>query len=193
MEVTYELTPEDVWHYQGYYRRHKAGLRPLFVYLLCGLAGFVSVGGGFVAWVAWSRYGQVEWNIILPLLAGLFIVLRLLPASKARMTKTYRQKPGIFSRHTYQISPEWLFQKTSVSESKNAWASLFSIEEDEKYLYYFLTKTTAYIIRKSAFTSYGEAQTYLERSRQYWEAARNGTPVTAEDAAVWPPAPRRGG
>ncbi len=191
MEVTYEMTPEDVWHYQEYYRRHKAGLRPILVYLLFGFAGIVCVGGSFVAWKAWSRYGKAEWNIILPLLAEVFIILRLLPQTKARLTKKYRQKPGIFSRHTYQISPEWLVQKTSVRESKNAWAPLFSLEEDEKYLYYFLTKTTAYIIPKRAFTSYGEAQAFSEMSRRYWQAAKNGASL-AEPEGIWPPAPRPG-
>ena len=192
MEVTYELTPEDVWHYQRYYRRHKAGLRPVFVYLLFGLAGFVCVSGSFVAWEAWSRYGRVEWNILLPLLIGVYIAARLLPPSKARMIKMHRQRPGVFSQHTYQISPEWFFQKTPVSESKDAWAILMSLEEDGDYLYYFRTKANAYIIPKRAFTSYSEAQVFLDTSRRYWEAAKAGTSATSEDAAVWPPAPRPG-
>ncbi len=192
MEVKYELTPEDVWHYQGYYRRRKVGLRSIFVYLLFGLAGIVCVGSSFVVWETWSRSGKVEWNTLLPLLAGIFVALCFLPPSKARMTKTYRQRPGVFARHTYQISPEWLSQLTPVSESKNAWASLFSLEEDESYLYYFLTKSTAYIIPKRAFTSYGEAQAFLNMSRHYWEAAKTGTLSAAEPEGIWPPAPRPG-
>ncbi len=192
MKVTYELTPEDVWHYQGYYRRYKAALRPTYVYLLLGMCGFVCVGGGFVAWEAWARYQTVQWNVLLPLAVLVFIIPRVLPPSKARITKLHRQKLGTFSQHSYQISQEWFSQTTPVNQSKDAWVLFLSLEEDKDYLYYFKTKATAYIIPKRAFTSYSDAQAFLDASRRYWEAAKNGVSSAAEPEGVWPPAPRPG-
>jgi len=193
LEVTYELMPEDVWHYQLYYRRNKAVLRPVLVYLLLSLSVIVGLGGCFVAWLAWSHFGRIEWNIILPLAVMALGAFLVLPPTKARTLKMHRQKQGGFAQHTYRISPQWFSQTTPVSESKNAWTLLCSLEEDSDYLYYFQTRTIAFIIPKRAFTSHCEAQAFLNVSRRYWDAAKMGTPVVAEETAVWPPAPRPGG
>ncbi len=192
MEVTYELMPEDLWQCALYYRRHKAAIRPAMLYILAGSIGLVCLG---VIWVfadLWLRLHQPQWSLMLCLPAAMWLVFRALPPTKKRLVKLHSQRPGFFCEHTYGISPEWFSEKTPVNETKVAWVALHTIEEDHAYLYFFLSKTNAHIIPKRAFTNPREAQLFGDTACFYLDAAKTRTPVTADDAAVWPPAPHPG-
>ena len=192
LEITYDLTPDDLWQYQLYYRRHKAPVRPLLLYALAGIAVAIYLGSVYVTFDSWLKSQQPQWAIVLYLAAMPYFFVRFLPVTKGRAVKIMSKRPGFFCEHIASISPEWLAEKTTVNDTKIAWITLHSLEEDESYFYFFLSKTVAYIIPKRAFTTHSEAQAFLDVSRRYWGAAKAGTPVAGEDAATWPPAPRLG-
>jgi len=192
LEVTFELTPDDLWHCALYYRRHKAAIRPTLLYILAGTVGLVCLGVTWVFADLWLRLHQPQWSLLLCLPAAMWLVFRALPPTKKRLVKLHSQHPGFFCEHTYGISPEWLSEKTPVNETKVAWTSLHTIEEDQAYLFLFMSKTNAHVIPKRAFTSQREAQLFGDTARRYLDAAKTRTLVTADDAAVWPPAPRPG-
>ena len=197
LKVTYELTPDDLWQYQLYYRRYKAPIPSVHLDSLIVKSGLVFVClvlllSAYVSLETLIKHHTFDWSIV-----GVFAVLAVaavcfLHPSKRTLIQRGAKQPGIFCEHVHEICPEWTAHKTFVNESKMAWMAIFSIEENEAYLFLFLSKNAAYIIPKRAFTSYSEAQAFLDKSRRYWEAAKTGTPVAAEDEAVWPPAPRPG-
>ncbi len=57
---------------------------------------------------------------------------------------------------------------------------------------YFQRKAGCNVIPRAAFDSPREGQQFYDQAVAYWNAAKNGMLSPAEDAAVWPPAPRPG-
>ena len=191
MEVTYELTPDDLWSFQVYYRRHKASIRLSLLYTFAGVLGIVFIGGLLAIVESWLKTHQIDWAMLFLLAGATYFTRRFLPPTKARAIKLASQKPGFFCEHIVSVSPEWLAEKTSVHDAKVAWTTLHSLEEDQSHFYFFTSKISALIIPKRAFSGPHEAEAFLNTARLYWNAAKNGTPLAAEDTAVWPPAPRQ--
>lgn len=192
MHVTFELTPDDFWHFSLYYRRHKHPIRPLFIYSLGAVMSVVFLGGLWVVADSWLRYHQPQWTLLFYLAAMAYFIPRFLPRRKAYVIRLARRRPGLLCGHTVSISPEWLAEKTEVNDTKVSWLTLDAIEEDRDYLYLFVTKSVAHTIPKRAFSSPHEAGMFLNTARRYWEAAKSGQPVPADDADIWPPPPRVG-
>ena len=198
MEVTYELTPDDLWHYNQYYLRHKAPFQSLLLTSPVTKIGFAFLSlimladtGIFIG--SLFQHHRIDWGMLFGPVALAFVIPRLLPPTKKRLTKITSQRPGFFCEHIVSISPEWLSERTTVNDTKMAWTTIQSIEEDENYFYLFTSKSVAHIVPKRAFSSPHEAQAFLSDARRYWGTAKTRTPVTADNPAVWPPAPRPGG
>jgi len=199
LEATYELTPDDLWRYNQYYLRHKAPFQSLLISspslitkLGIGFLCLVFLAGFGISVAALLQHHNPDWVMLLSPVAMLLVIPRLLPPSKKRLVKIASQRPGFFCEHIVSISPEWLAERTFVNDTKIAWSTIQSVEEDQDYLFLFLSKNVAFIVPKRAFSSPGEANTFLNLARRYLDAAKTRTPVTADDAAVWPPAPRPG-
>lgn len=192
MHVTYELTPEDYCHFSSYYRRHKYPIRPLMLFALSGVLGSLFLAGTWVAVETWLNFGRMSGTLLPSLLILLFVTVLILPPTKARILKFARRQPGLLCEHTVDISPEWLSEKTHVNESKTAWSTMKSLEEDPEYLFLFVDRLVAHAIPKRAFSSPHEAEAFLRTARLYWEAAKTGQPVPKDGAAIWPPPPRIG-
>ena len=192
MEVTFTLTPEDLWQYNLYYRRHKAAIRLPLLLSLVGLLSLVCLASIVLFIYSWLYAHDPFWTIVPIIAAMIYLLPRLFPTKK-RLVQQSSKTLGTLGDHLAVISPDWFFEKTSVSETKRAWAAFDSIEEDASYEYLFISKTHAYVIPKRAFTSLAEAQAFLDRARLYWNAAKTGQAVSgdaAEDTGIWRPPPR---
>ena len=192
MEVSYELTPEDAWQYVSYYRQKQAVLRPVFLRCLFGLVGFVLLIAAVMQAHDWGTFHQLHWFLPLMLAVTVLLAFPFLSASKKRVTESFGQQPGYFCEHQVSISPEGFAEKTFVSSHETAWAAFHSVEENSACVFLFRSRNSAFIVPKRAFTSPHEAERFANTARRYLDAAKTRTPITAEDAAVWPPAPRPG-
>lgn len=191
MHVTYELTPDDFWRFSLYYLRHKHFIRPSLMYTFSGVMGLAFFGGTWAAVELWLTLGRVQWTLLLCLLVLPFFAVRMFPPTKGRVIKLAKQRPGLLCEHTIAISPAWFFEKTAVNETNIAWETLFSIEEDADYQFFFIAKANAFVIPKRAFSSLAEAQAFLDTSRRYWKAIKSGQPIPElKEGEVWPPPPR---
>ncbi len=192
LEVTFELTLDDLWQYALYHRRQKSMLRTILLYGFAILISVTCVTGFWGIIQAVFRHHTLDWAGLLLLIFMAFCVPRIWPPTKKRLVKLQPQQPDIIGPHRVSIDQSWFFEETLAREIKYTWRSFESVEENQRYFFLFLSKNVAFLIPKRAFPSPHEAQTFLDTTRRYWSAAKNGTPVTAEDAAVWPPAPRPG-
>lgn len=192
MHVTFELTPDDFWNLFLYYRRHRSPIRPVLMYSLSAIMGLVFLGGAWVVIELWLSYGRIQSTLLLCLPILLFCMARILPPRKGRVIKIARQRPGLLCEHTIGISPEWFSEKTDVNETKVAWATIKSLEEDPEYLYVFVERLTAHAIPKRVFSSPHEVEAFLRTARRYWEAAKSGQAIPTDDSDIWPPPPRVG-
>jgi len=194
VEVTFTLTPDDILHYARHYYRARTlktlKIRPALLYASFALVLSVIPAG---IWELWRKNGAVPWIMILGFALVLGGVYLLLPPMRWRIVKFTRKQPESVMPHTVSISPEWLSAKTSMSEAKHSWQTVYSLEEDTDYLYLFISKGSAHVVPKHAFTSLAQAQAFLDKARLYWNAAKNEQAVSgdaAEDISVWPPPPR---
>lgn len=139
--------------------------------------------------VLWTKTHHVDLVSVFFSCLFIYLTTRFVPPLKARTVKIMGKKIGVFGERSVDVSPEWFSERTAVTDTKNAWVMIEAIEEDKTHFFFFLSKILAFIVPKRAFSSPAEAQIFVDKSHRYWQAAKNGTPVTAEDGAVWPPAP----
>ena len=85
--------------------------------------------------------------------------------SKTRLS--FDSKPGILGEHTIEISPEGLFEMTSVNESKHYWCGIRNVYSTDSYIFVFINKSVAHIIPKRAFKSNEESQNFLSLLNNY--------------------------
>lgn len=168
-------------------------LRPLFRNAFTGIMLLVFVGGLWAVLDSWLRTGRIQLSLVFPLAVIAWLFSRFLLPTRKRAANLAMQQPGLLCEHTIAISPIWFFEKTAVNETKIAWKTLQSIEEDADYHFFFIAKVNAFIVPKRAYSSLAEAQAFLDKSRQYWEAAKTGQPLPEiKEGEVWPPPPRLG-
>ena len=198
LEVTYELTADDLWRFNQYYLRHKTPYKAILITnpslitkigfaLLC-FGILVEIGDSVIAVL---QHHSPDWAMLVCFAVLAIVIPTLLPPSKKRIAKAASKQPGFLCEHVTTISPEWFAERTFVNETKIAWTTILSLEDDQSY-FFFLSKNIGFIIPKRAFSSPAEADAFLNMARRYWDAAKTRTPPTAEDTAIWPPAPRPG-
>ena len=191
MEVAYELMLEDYWQYNMYYRSYKQNLRPAFQNVFFGLIVAMGLVGIAAAADTWSKTGQPPWTLVLSMIATCWFALKLFPLTKARAYKVGAKNPGLFGMHTVVIDPQWVTEKSLLSENKRAWSTVLSIDQNQDYIFLFLAKAVAHIVPKRAFSGPQEAELFLNTARDYWEAAKqNQRYLSQEVEGAWPPAPR---
>jgi hypothetical protein len=185
MEVTYQLEREDYWQFNKFVINRTPALKRKVAFNL------LSPG---VIWLG------VFWFLHLPLAAYIFLNLAIcacwpfyfFPEMKRATIKQAEMVPGALGQHTLIISPEHLRQMSSVSESTVGWHNFTELTEDSLYLLFFMSQRLAFIIPKRAFSTPGQAQTFLETAQAYRQSALDGTtPVLPSIPETWPPAPQR--
>ena len=164
MQVAFELTPEDLWQWNLYYRRKKHYLRPVFLAAWLGTLGFMLLLLLFIFGASLLRRQPVSWTLLLYFPVIAWLAYRFMPPSRKRVTKQYARDPAQFCSHTIMISPAWIEETTPLSQNKMAWSRLTSIEEDAKYLYLCVKSRGAHVIPKRAFSSPHEANLFLNNA-----------------------------
>lgn len=190
MEVTFTLTPDDVWLYSRRYRYRSMQMRPALVHACLGLTLTLAALSLWIAGDVWHRTGSVPWGFLAGLAVMLWMSFLFLPPTRGRIARFIRKQPKMMLTHFLSIDPAGLSAKTSADESRYPWQTMYSLEEDAGYLFLFISRNSAFIVPKRAFATLNEAQTFLDTARRFWEAQR-GQPLPAEDSNIWPPPPRR--
>lgn len=193
MEVTFTLTPEDLYHWNLYYRRHKYPIRPAFIFALLAVFGLVAAGVVFVLGISLLHHQPIRWTLLLFFPLVFFLGRKYVPPTRQQLTRFYAKNLEQFCRHTVTLDPTWVKEETPLSQNKMAWERLTSIEEDAHNLYLCVRGAGAHVIPKHAFTSLAQAQAFLDKARLYWDAAKTGQTVSdgaAEETGIWPPSPR---
>jgi len=139
---------------------------------------------------SWLFFHDPFWTALPAVAAIAFLVPRFFPTKK-RLASLAAKTPGSLGERLTEISLEWFFEKTVVSETKRAWSAFDSLDEDANYLYFFISKTHAYVIPKRAFSSLAAAQAFLDKARHYRDAALSGQTLPdeapADNTGIWPP------
>lgn len=187
MEVTFVLTPEDLWTFNQFVIRRTASFKlrialryasvPLFLIMFCAVSGFAAwqcVLFGAVTAVVWAPF--------------------CLWSSRWETTRSGRKRRAVLEKQTVSISAKGMRQVNIQSDSLIWWTAILEVSESATQIMFFSDKHYAFLVPKRAFTSQAEAQAFLDKARRYREAALTGQTLpdeaSADDTGVWPPPPR---
>lgn len=110
--------------------------------------------------------------VMLALLAAMIAAINFVANWLARYRADHQtDRNGVFGEHTITLSPEALFERTAVNESKAQWGSIFRIDATPKHIFIFIQPHAAHIIPRRAFLTTEAAEQFLSTARAYHEAA----------------------
>jgi hypothetical protein len=170
VEVEYELTPDDLYHYQwrACFRSpfaKRAKLKAyLAVFFLFSVLTFLPALGsdGF----EFSRASLI-WMV------PFFVVVIAMWLYEKRQTRRLildfmkEEKPdrGQLGVHKISLNEAGLVESTAVGESRTSWAGIDRVEHDEKYIYIYTAPHAAHVIPKRAFNNLQQAESFYQLAR----------------------------
>ena len=187
MELTFTLTPEDLWELNTFViRRVRAfQIRLAVRYVIIPL--FLVVFAASVGFATWQcfLFGAITAVVWVPF---------CLWSARASVSRAARRSLGLLETQTLKITGAGVRQVTAKVDSLIQWTAFPEIGESATQILFFTDKQHAFIVPKRAFGSLAQGQAFLERARQCWNAAKTGQIVSddilAQDSSVWPPPPQ---
>ena len=170
MEVEYELTPDDLYHYQwractqstfAKRAKLKVYLAVFFLFfVLSFLSGLGSDGFDF------SRVSLI-WMVPFFLVAIALWVYEKRQTRRLILDFLKEEKPdrGLLGAHKISLNEAGLVEITAVNESRHSWVGVDRVEHDQKYIYIYTAPHAALIIPKRAFRTSQEAESFYQLAR----------------------------
>jgi hypothetical protein len=205
MEVTYTLTPDDLWAFQRFHAQRRAKWRGLTQFSNILLVGTWIVQLLLIVRIAYGlryllAFGPHVWGFVLHhhqhlllnfLIFSLFLVYLLFGPRFLAM----RQAPSaavLSQPKQMRIGPEGVQVVTAQEQVRRAWSDIPDIGSDRDCVFLYLTPTTALIVPRRAFATPQQSQVFEAQARAFradpYPAAAQKTDTAVNDA-VWPPRP----
>lgn len=187
MEVTFVLTPEDLWTFNQFV------IRRTFSFKLRMAVGFAFVPLCLIVFSALAGFATWQCFLFGAVTAVVWVPFYLWSA-RLQVTRTARKRRSVLEKQTISISAKGMRQVNIQSDALVWWASILEVSESATQIMFFSDKHYAFLVPKRAFSSLAEAQAFLGKARLYRDAALNGQTLPndapAEDNGVWPPPPQ---
>jgi hypothetical protein len=170
VEVEYELTPDDLYHYQ--WRASfsspsaKRNKRKFYVYLLLTymlLTVLPAIGSdGFEI-----SHVSLWWLLPLPVLLGVGWIVQRWQIRRAISGLVEEEKPGRgqLGAHKISLDEAGLVEITAVNESRHSWSGVDRVEQDQEYIFIYTAPHAALIIPKRAFNNLQEAESFYQLAK----------------------------
>lgn len=110
--------------------------------------------------VVYSLMGAVITGLVIYICSDWFM--------RRGVRKMLLHSKGILGEHRIEINSEGLQEKTDVNEGFHHWKGIFSVEENDDYIYVFLTGSEAHIIPKNSFASDEEVKEFFRQAYTFW-------------------------
>lgn len=166
MEITYELTEEDVVSYNLYHvKNSKVGKNSLqwqrfvspLIFLL--FAYFLSV---------FTDMERVPLLVIFSIIAIVWVLFypkyfyNHVTRQVRKMLKEGKNE-GLVGEHTMKLNKEGITDRTSMGETHVHWQGVHRIVEDAAYVYIYTSTVSAYIVPKRDTYSVDGLKAYVEK------------------------------
>jgi hypothetical protein len=165
MTLDYYLEIDDLVAFNKHYKKKSKSLKKLKT-LIIAIGMIISIGP-FILTVD-SLLGK-----IIILLFGIISFLFLYSLLQMLLNHNYIIKWYLKSgkhdlgKHTVEIDQGGVTEKTAVSASSRSWDGIDRIEENDKYIFLFLSENSAYIIPKRAFSNESTIDAFLASAKNY--------------------------
>lgn len=158
MELTYELTGDDVWPLHKYVMLHSPQfkrVRPLLLLPVFGAVMGASAGG-------FSPLSLLVGVVMLGAL--IWLTPRLM---KKQVIAQSAKQPGLLGVHTIRIDEAGVHSKTPLHEGNVGWNGITEVVSYRDHLFLFTGPQVAYIIPKRAFAGPDDADQFLQTANGY--------------------------
>lgn len=166
MEVEYQITRDDLYHFQWRASRTSSfAKRSRFKNYLFLFACFV----GFTVLPAIDSEGlHVEWlnftwlTVVFPILILILVFLERRQVHRAISELVKDEKPnhGQLGAHKVTLGDSGVLEKTVVGEAHTTWAGVDRIEQDRDYIFIYTQPHAALVIPKRGFSSAQQAEAF---------------------------------
>lgn len=198
-ELDYLVTADDIAYLNHYHaqrsptiRRNRAALGVSLT--LIGVIGFL---------VSMATPGVGMGMMLLVVIAGVWVAMGRRRGPSRQQTEHIRQlfdegkNRALFGHHHVRLLEEHVEVSTEFSRGEVRWEGVERVEQDEHYIFVYVSALNAYIINKKYFPSEQAAQRFFETARGYHQRAlqledHSSSPRAALPAPSRAPAPPRG-
>ena len=171
MEVEYELTPDDLYHFQwrACFSSPSAKRKKLKFYLYTLLVlVFLSALPAFVSDRFELSYVSFVWILFFfPVFVVAFSIIERRQTRRALLELLKEEKPGggQLGSHKIILNEAGLVESTAVGESRCLWTGVDRVENDQQYIYIYTAPHAAHIIPKRAFNNSHEAESFYQLAK----------------------------
>ena len=110
-------------------------------------------------------------TLIAALFCGALGFVIALAISLAFMLFAAREKNGILGRHTYELEPEGLRERTDTNETLSKWSGVHSIRTLGAYLIIRISSYLYHVIPTRHFPDAASKDAFIAQARKYYESA----------------------
>jgi hypothetical protein len=171
VEVEYELTPDDLYHFQWRACFHTSSAKrkklKLYLYLLL-IFVFLSVLPAFGSDGFDFSYVNFKWILFFfPVFVVVMWIFERRQTRRAILELLKEEKPGRGQLGTHKVilNEAGLVESTAVGESRCSWPGVDRVEHDQQYIYIYTAPHAAHIIPKRAFNNLHEAESFYQLAR----------------------------
>jgi hypothetical protein len=176
VEVEYEITPDDIYHYQWRACFHspsaKRNKRKFYLYLLLTFVVLNLLPAMGSDGFELSRV-SLWWLLPLPILLGVGWIVQRWQTRRAILELMKEEKPGRgqLGAHKVHLNEAGLIERTAVNETRHSWAGVDRVEYDQKYIFIYTAPHAALVIPKRAFINPDEAESFYQFAKIRKQAA----------------------
>ena len=177
MEITYEITPDDLFSYSKgtskgtniytYNAVFMSVLVMLFLFgdiLLAVVAAFKNDGS-----IKVDSVNILPRGIIALVIIGIYyvVVMKLSKQWFRRAAKNVTGKNGFFCEHKIVLADDGFTETTHVNRNFASWEGVENVQETASYITITLRSTSRYFIPKRAFSSTDDTRAFVDTAQRY--------------------------
>ena len=167
MQIQFTNSIDDIVSFSWHHFRHSKSLQRW--YRIGFLVGPIFGAIYAVLFARWSLPSRIALALAVAVAWAVWMWMYYrwwIPYSARKLTGEGKNK-GLLGGHTITITEEGLTETTEVNESRSSWEGIEKIEENEQYIFIYISAYQAHVIPKCAFASEKGEREFIEQARFY--------------------------
>ncbi len=183
MQITYELKENDIKAFFDYSLKTNSVVKKLnvFNYLFIFAISYwqllyAVLFADFLSFFNWTHFlvylftGTVTFGFVLALSKTIaYVTNRYVGTASA---KKHTHGDGVLGEHLIKLKENYLVEVTDVNETQNSWKGVDRIEENDDYIFIYISPMNAHIIPKRCFSNQSDASMFYDEAKRLRDTAK---------------------
>ena len=183
MEVTFDLTIDDHWHYRKHRMRHDLWYFPVRFFAIFMFGFFMGL------------FFNHDWALstfMSCVVTPLYFTHAVL-TTKTEVRKRLDRYPYLLKQQKVIVAVQGISWEGDFDRTQISWLHFVAIEDNGKYILLRFRGWYALIVPKRVFDNPSEAQAFFLAALSFWQSAKTGEEELGSlGDNVWPPPPQIG-